>query len=499
MRPLGLIGGISRRLVLTAAIMFTFVGRASASTVVSVTLNPDTLIGGATSTATVTLDSPAAAGGVTISLTSTNTSAKVPATLPVSAGQTSATFSVATTDVDSQVVAFVSATLGTSTQKAALTINPVSLTSVGLSPATTVGGYPVAGTVTLSGPAPKGGVKVQLESSDSTVGVPSSVTVQEGQSSATFAVSSKRLAAPLTVTITATLGFVSTTASVVLSPMGPASISLDPASVKATGKATGTITLTGPAPAGGLVIDLSSNNRAANVPGNVKLAAGALTATFVVTTHVVGLSAPCTITAKYGSVLQTGTLTVEGPGLATITLNPTTVTGTSPTSGIVALAEPAPPGGLTIQLSSDQPTVIVPATVTIPTGKKVATFNVKTTGVPAQTVANIKATLNSTTPTAPLTINAPTLVSVVLKPSIVTGVDTATATVTISSPAPDAGLPITVTSDQKSAVIPAKISIGGGKKTVSFAIKTTKVAAQTTAVITVTLGSGTQTANLIIN
>ena len=60
----------------------------------------------------------------------------------------------------------------------------------------------------------------------------------------------------------------------------------------------GTVTLSGPAPAGGTVVQLASNNTsAATVPGTVTVAASSSTATFTVNTKAVAAATSVTITA----------------------------------------------------------------------------------------------------------------------------------------------------------------------------------------------------------
>jgi len=68
-----------------------------AGALVSLSLNPATVTAPASSTGTVTLSGPAPANGLTITLTSSDTrKARVPATVTVPAGQSSATFTVTT-------------------------------------------------------------------------------------------------------------------------------------------------------------------------------------------------------------------------------------------------------------------------------------------------------------------------------------------------------------------------------------------------------------------
>src|SRR5437660_5717952 len=91
------------------------------------------------------------------------------------------------------------------------------------------------------------------------------------------------------------------------------SLTLNPTSVVGgVQSSTGTVTLSGPAPAGGAQVTLSSSNiAAANVPSNgVTVPAGATSATFTVTTSAVAASTPVTISASYGGVSKTASLTV---------------------------------------------------------------------------------------------------------------------------------------------------------------------------------------------
>jgi plastocyanin len=91
------------------------------------------------------------------------------------------------------------------------------------------------------------------------------------------------------------------------------SLTLNPTTV--TGgvqNSTGTVTLNGPAPAGGAQVALSSSNPSvASVPASVTVPAGATTVTFTVVTSVVVLSQDVTITASYNGSSRSATLTVR--------------------------------------------------------------------------------------------------------------------------------------------------------------------------------------------
>ena len=192
----------------------------------------------------------------------------------------------------------------------------VALSSLSLNPTSVTGGNSSTGTVTLSGPAPAGGAQVTLSSSNTTAArVPSSVTVNGGSTSATFTVSTSVVGASTTVTISATYGGATRSASLNVTPAPPppptvSSLTLNPANVFGGQSSTGTVTLTGPAPAGGAQVFLSSSNGAARVPTSVIVPAGATSATFMVNTSLVLISTSSTISASYNGTTQTATLGV---------------------------------------------------------------------------------------------------------------------------------------------------------------------------------------------
>lgn len=98
------------------------------------------------------------------------------------------------------------------------------------------------------------------------------------------------------------------------------SLSLSATSVTGGTSVTGTVRLSGPAPAGGAVISLRSSSCVVSVPTSVTLAATAPSISFVVTTVAVTSAETVTITASYGASSQTATLTVNPPSSSGIVL-----------------------------------------------------------------------------------------------------------------------------------------------------------------------------------
>jgi hypothetical protein len=97
-----------------------------------------------------------------------------------------------------------------------------------------------------------------------------------------------------------------------ITPLAVAAVSLNPAAVIGGTSAQGTVSLTGPAPSGGLQVTLSSGNpSAATVLGSVTVPAGSTSATFTVNTVAVSSSTSSIISASYNSVQKTATLRVN--------------------------------------------------------------------------------------------------------------------------------------------------------------------------------------------
>lgn len=191
-----------------------------------------------------------------------------------------------------------------------------SLSSVSLNPSTVVGGNSVTGTVTLTAAAPAGGFVVNLSSSNSSVAsVPSSVTVPAGATSANFTVSTSAVSSSTNVTITASANGVSRTATLTVNPASTSvtlqSLTISPTSVWGGSSATGTVTLSAPAPAGGVTVQLrSSHPSRASVPSSVTIPAGARSANFTIRTTSAASIVTVTITATYNGVSRSAQLTV---------------------------------------------------------------------------------------------------------------------------------------------------------------------------------------------
>ncbi len=467
----------------------------------SLTLAPASITGGSTSTGTVTLQVAAPTGGAVVSLASSNTSvASVPASVTVAAGATSATFTVTSLAVTAAQTSTITATYNNVPRTAVVTVSPISVSSVTLSPTSVAGGVSSTGTVTLTTAAPSTGFVVNLKSSSTSATVPASVTVAAGSTTATFTVSTVAVAASTSSTITASSGSASATVALAITAPTLSKLSLSPASVVGGVASTGTVTLTGAAPTGGMVVSLKSSATSATVPSSVTVAAGATTATFSVATTAVSANTSATITATQGTLSASVALTVTPPTVASVKLSATSVVGGSNAviTGTVTLSGAAGPSGTVVTLSSSSTTsATLPVSVTVPAGATSATFSVTHLVVTKAATVKVKGTSGTSSQSATLTVNPFAISTFTLSPTSVKGGASSTGTVTLNA-TPVSAITVTLKSSSTSATVAASFSIAAGSATGTFAITTKAVTANTTSTITTTVGSGSKTATLTI-
>jgi len=256
--------------------------------------------------------------------------------------------------------------------------------------------------------------------------------------------------------------------------------------------------LTSPAPAGGLVFNLSSSNPAfASVPASVTVAAGATVSTsFTITTAAVASSTTVAIFASLSGVsgaIANATLTLDAAQISSIAVTSASVTsGQSTTTNVVNLAGLAPPGGLTINLASSKPAAAsVPSTVTVPANASAsAPFTITTGYVTASTPVTITAKFSGLSATATLIVNPDGVASLNLSPTSVVGgaASGATNTVTLLAPAPPAGAPVKLSSSNPAvASLLASVKVAASATTSpAFKITTTEVSVSTPVTITAT-------------
>jgi len=257
---------------------------------------------------TVSLAFPAMDGGVTVNLLADD-GITVPATVTIPGGQTSATFPVSAAAGRMVRVAAVlngESKFGTFDPNGAACVNGLSLSSEGI-----VAGNNLRGTVMLTDPATSD-TTVNLMSNSSLVSVGQSVTVPAGRTSAPFDVTTAATVMPTRATLIAAGGCGGTVTGLNLVLMPCVSgVSLSTASVAGGGKITGTVKLTAPALAGGVMVNLSTNSQSVSSDTSVQIPEGQTSGTFTVNASAVSqrnLAAITATVANCGSVSTTLTL-----------------------------------------------------------------------------------------------------------------------------------------------------------------------------------------------
>ena len=498
----------------------------SQGTILSLVINPDTVTGGASATGTVTLAASALAGGVLVTLASNNPAATVPASITIGAGKTTGQFPVSTTPVQSTTVPQITATSANSVSDT-LTIQPGGpgqgqILSLVVSPATVVGGDAATGTVTLVAPAPAAGVFVTLASNKTAATVPDSVTIAAGQTSAQFGIPTSAVVAPTVADITATsANTVSDTLTINPIPcVSSIQINLQNflGTVLGGTSLSAIVHLTGPAPQGGLDVELTSALLAVSVPATVHVPEGQLSVGFTITTHAVSSLVSSLITATVGSCSGVEiTIGVEPPCVADLTLSVGSVLGGGSILGTVTLTGPAPSGGSQITLVSSDAALNAPLSVLVPAGQTSAQFTVNVAAVPTILHSTLEALLGDCPGVqVELDILAPILQSLGVSQSafpLIGG--STTATVTLSGPAPVGGLAVQLQGSQESivlgllggllkVVVPTQVIVPAGASSANFNVTASLVGTLTSLLsdhdgsITATLNATVKDVDVVI-
>jgi len=188
-------------------------------TLSKVSLNTVSVFSSSSVTGTVTLTGGAFAPNQKISLKSSSTSLVVPATLIFQTGQSSATFPVTLYPVAADTVVTITATGGSVVKTATITIKQPVLSALGVSPTTVKSGGAITLTVKISAPAPAGGSPVAVTSDSGAVVIPGGVVnVPFNATSTIVKIYSTAVFAETPVTLTATLGGISISKLVTITP-----------------------------------------------------------------------------------------------------------------------------------------------------------------------------------------------------------------------------------------------------------------------------------------
>ncbi|HXI29824.1 MAG TPA: hypothetical protein VNG89_15405 [Vicinamibacterales bacterium] len=493
-------------------------------TISSIAADSSSVTGGSHATGMLYLYEAAPAGGLTAKLTAHHDRSQgldrtrtlpVPVAVPdlvtIPAGALSASFPITTSAVTDAMGVTLVATINGVGGSGAIGVAPPGAPApadLTVQPGSLTGGTPATATVTLNQPAPAGGTVVALSSSHPAIArVPASVTVAAGARSASVPVTTfSSLTTDVDVLLFATSGGSTWNRPLYVRPPNRlpklTSMTISPGSVAGGNNSGGTLTFSGPIPAGtwpaqpDAVVRFASSDPdvAALFPGDDLVPAGSTSRAFRIFTRGVPTTRTVTFTASYDATALTGTLTVgavTGVTLSSMTANVTTLRGGEGGVATVTLAAAAP-APLLVSVSTNHPELFtsLPGTVTVFTGSTSASFAFVTSkAVPATSAVSLSASYGASATSLGLTVNPPAaatppLINVTLSPASVNGGAASTGTVTLQSAAPNGGASVQLFSSGSAATVPASVTVPAGAASATFPIATTSVTSDTAVTIT---------------
>lgn len=154
-----------------------------------------------------------------------------------------------------------------------------------------------------------------------------------------------------------------------------------------------TVTLDGPAPAGGATIALSSSTSAGSVPPSVVIPEGATDGNFDIETHPVDSKMRDWIQASFDKGHLRKMIPITQPEISGAQVTDKFVKGGDSTTGSATLSGPAGPAGVYVTLTSDHPDLVsMPSTLFILPGETYTTFTIHTSPVSETTKVKITCT-----------------------------------------------------------------------------------------------------------
>ncbi len=414
----------------TAAVKLHGVGKKSAAapaiTVSGFSCSTGSMAGAGTDACSVTLSGAAPSGGQSVSLSSDNGAVTVPGTLTVAANATTASFNATVSTVTSTQSVALTASANSSSRSFSLQLSPAAPTppaaptvsSLTCSTGTMTAAGTDACTLTLSAAAPSGGTSVTMSSNNGVVSVPSAVTVPANATSAGFSATVSSFSTSQTATLTAAAGGTTRSFALQLNAGTPtlsastSSISFGNVIVGQTAKqsvtftsaGTGAVTISSISVAGSLFT-------ASGIVAPVTLNPGqksTLTLQFKAD-HVSSFSGTLTIvsnSAKGNVVVNMSGSGISAPGtLSALSCASGSMSAAGTDACTVSLSAPAGSSGLIVNLSSNNASVAVPASVTVPANATSASFSATVSSFTADQTVTLSASASGLTKTFGLQLN----------------------------------------------------------------------------------------------
>jgi hypothetical protein len=270
--------------------------------------------------------------------------------------------------------------------------------------------------------------------------------------------------------------------------VGAPTITLNHSSVGGGGSVTGTVTLTGNAPTGGASITFGSDNVIATTPSALTVPEGSSSTTFEIDTTTVNADTVANLTVTYGAITSSSVaLTVKPQAVTSVAFGGPTVVGGNNVSFTVTLSSNAPVGGTPVNFTCPSGLVIVPASLSIPSGTSSKSFTFATQGVFASpTNVALSASTWNLAKTATIEIDPATVSSITAAAPSVVGGNQDTITVSLNGAAPARGESTILSSSSPSvSAVGGIIVFASQAHQATVRMNTTPVSTDTVATISV--------------
>lgn len=368
------------------------------------------------------------------------------------------------------------------------------ITALTVSKTDVTGGFALSGVVTLDRAAPVGGLNVSLSTTAAEVTTQANITILAGKVSATFALKTSPVDDDTVVEVTASAqsGNQKVARFTLRAPRAK-SLSLSSSSTVGGQTVGATVELTGPTPARGLRLQLTSSNGAtASVPASIFIGAGKQSSGFDVTTNRVTAETPVTISIESPEQIA-ATLTVSlplVPELVSLTLSAFAIPTNQTRLNLVF--DRTLTASHMVQFTSSNPTVLpVPPQMNFQSGISSVPLFVIPTQVTSDTSVTITAVSGNSTKTVTTTVRP--LVLQTFSASVTEIIGGARPVITVALNLPrNSDTPISLTANSglvslpNSIVIPARTN-ESIPPTVTFELITLTATTQTLATITASM------------
>lgn len=303
-----------------------------------------------------------------------------------------ATATIPVNDYQVTVPITVQQTTSTNTRTITATVNGIATTlnisvvpprpqSVVLNPTTVKGGTSSTATLNIIGVAPTGGLTVNLASNNANAQVPPTVVVPEGTKTVNFTVTTNPVATTVNAAaISATGNGATASANLKIEAPKVASFVLNSASVTGGDKVKATVTLDGPAPAGGLTVTVNTSLATAIASTTIVVPAGSTTASKSLPTVPVYPDKNVTLTAVYQASSVPATVQVKAARVVSAIITPGRGDAGDSVTAYILLSGPAA-GSYPLTLTINGVTQTIPVTA----GAVYVPFTFNVPAIPAGT------------------------------------------------------------------------------------------------------------------